>query len=137
VECGNHYARALASWSLLLALSGFRYSAPERTMGFDPRIDGGKFVSFWSVGEPGFGLYEQERNGSSLSATVKLLHGSGIEIARLSLPSISATAGVDVHIGGRPIPATLESAEGKSLVVLAEPVRLGAGSEIRISILKI
>lgn len=28
-ECGHHYARALSSWSLLLALSGFRYSAPD------------------------------------------------------------------------------------------------------------
>jgi hypothetical protein len=28
VECGSHYARALASWSLLLGLSGYEYSAP-------------------------------------------------------------------------------------------------------------
>src|SRR5262249_39997847 len=28
VECGHHYARAMASWSLLLALSGFEYDAP-------------------------------------------------------------------------------------------------------------
>jgi uncharacterized protein (DUF608 family) len=134
VECGNHYARALASWSLLLALSGFRYSAPERTMGFAPRIEGEKFVSFWSVGESGFGLYEQERNGSSFSASVKVLRGSGVEIARLSLPPSSAQSGVEVRVGGRPISASLEAAEGKSLVVLGEPERLGAGSEIRVSI---
>lgn len=134
VECGNHYARALASWSLVLALSGFHYSAPERTMGFGPRSDGGKFVSFWSVGEPGFGLYEQERNGSSFSASLKVVHGSGIEIARLSLPSSSARSGVDVRVGGRRIPASLEAAGGKSLVVLGEPEKLGAGSEIRVSI---
>jgi uncharacterized protein (DUF608 family) len=134
VECGNHYARALASWSLLLALSGFRYSAPERTMGFDPRIGGEKFVSFWSVGERGFGLYEQERNGSSLSASVKLLRGSGVEIARLSLPSSPARSRVEVEVGGRPISASLEASDGKSLVVLGEPEKLGAGSEIRVSI---
>ncbi|HLE70729.1 MAG TPA: GH116 family glycosyl-hydrolase, partial [Vicinamibacteria bacterium] len=93
VECGNHYARALASWSLLLALSGFRYSAPERTMGFAPRIEGEKFVSFWSVGEAGYGLYEQERRGPSFSASVKVLRGSGVEIARLSLPPSSARSG--------------------------------------------
>jgi uncharacterized protein (DUF608 family) len=134
VECGNHYARALASWSLLLALSGFRYSAPERTMGFDPRIEGEKFVSFWSVGEAGYGLYEQERNGSSLSASVKLLRGSGVEIARLSLPSSPARSRVEVEVGGRPISASLEASDGKSLVVLGEPEKLGAGSEIRVSI---
>ena len=134
VECGNHYARALASWSLLLALSGFRYSGPERAMGFDPRIEGEKFVSFWSVGESGYGLYEQERSGSSFSASVKVLRGSGVEIARLSLPPSSARSGVEVRVGGRPISASLEAAEGKSLVVLGEPERLEAGSEIRVSI---
>jgi hypothetical protein len=136
VECGNHYARALASWSLLLALSGFHYSGPERTMGFDPRSEGEKFVSFWSVGGPGFGLYEQERNGSSFSASVNLLHGSGIEIERLWLPSSSARSGVEVRVGGLPISASRETAGGKSLVVLGAPVKLEAGSEIRVSIRK-
>lgn len=35
-ECGNHYARGLSSWSLLLALTGFRWSAPEATLRFVP-----------------------------------------------------------------------------------------------------
>ena len=134
VECGNHYARALASWSLLLALSGFRYSAPEKTMGFDPRMPGEKVVSFWSVGEPGYGLYEQERRGLSFTANVTLLQGKGIELARLSLPWTPAPAELDVRANGRALPATLETAERKSLVVLGEPITLGAGSEIRVAI---
>jgi hypothetical protein len=28
-ECGHHYARAMASWAAILALSGFEYSAVE------------------------------------------------------------------------------------------------------------
>ena len=133
VECGNHYARALASWSLLLALSGFRYSAPERTLGFDPRIEGEKFVSFWSVGDTGWGLYEQERSDTSLTASVKVLRGTGIEIARISLPAVSAGPGVEVRVGGGRVAASIETADEKSLVVLEEPVKLGAGSEIRVS----
>jgi uncharacterized protein (DUF608 family) len=30
-ECGNHYARAMASWSAIVALSGFNYSAVSKT----------------------------------------------------------------------------------------------------------
>ena len=30
VECGHHYARSMASWALLLALSGFHYDAADR-----------------------------------------------------------------------------------------------------------
>ncbi len=33
-ECGNHYARAMASWGAVLALTGFRYSAVTQTLTF-------------------------------------------------------------------------------------------------------
>jgi hypothetical protein len=45
-ECGHHYARAMASWAAPLALTGFRYSAVDRSMAFLPRT--GCF--FWSSG---------------------------------------------------------------------------------------
>jgi hypothetical protein len=40
IECGNHYARSLASWGLLLAVSGAQWDAPTRTLSFDPVADG-------------------------------------------------------------------------------------------------
>jgi len=43
IECGNHYARSLASWGLLLAASGAQWDAPARTLSFDP-IDDGAFL---------------------------------------------------------------------------------------------
>ncbi len=36
-ECGHWYARALASWALLPALTGVRYSAVERTLWIAPK----------------------------------------------------------------------------------------------------
>lgn len=40
IECGNHYARSLASWGLLLATSGAQWDAPARTLSFAPASDG-------------------------------------------------------------------------------------------------
>ena len=48
-ECGHHYARALACWSLLLALCGFDYDAAQKRIAFHPRIQG-DFRCFWSTG---------------------------------------------------------------------------------------
>jgi hypothetical protein len=45
-ECGHHYARAMASWAAVLALTGFHYSAVTREMTFGP-IAG---RHFWSNG---------------------------------------------------------------------------------------
>jgi len=48
-ECGSYYARAMASFALLLALSGFRYSAPEQTLYLHPRINEHHFKTFFST----------------------------------------------------------------------------------------
>jgi hypothetical protein len=45
-ECGHHYARAMASWAAVLALTGFHYSAVTQTMTFDA-VEG---THFWSTG---------------------------------------------------------------------------------------
>lgn len=45
-ECGHHYARAMASWAAVPALTGFHYSAIEKNMTMDARQ--GNW--FWSNG---------------------------------------------------------------------------------------
>jgi uncharacterized protein (DUF608 family) len=45
-ECGHHYARAMASWSSVLALSGFHYSGIDKSIKFT----GSPGHYFWSNG---------------------------------------------------------------------------------------
>jgi uncharacterized protein (DUF608 family) len=45
-ECGHHYARAMAAWAAINALTGFQYSAVDGTMEFSAS-DG---TYFWSTG---------------------------------------------------------------------------------------
>jgi uncharacterized protein (DUF608 family) len=48
-ECGNWYARAMSSYALLPALSGFRYSAVDRTLHFGPKLNARPFTAFFST----------------------------------------------------------------------------------------
>lgn len=48
-ESGVHYARALASWSLLLALSGIEFNGVTRELTFSPKINSSGYRSFWST----------------------------------------------------------------------------------------
>jgi len=50
IEWGHHYSRAMASYSLLLALSGFRYSAVEGKIAFQPAVHREDFRSFFAAG---------------------------------------------------------------------------------------
>lgn len=54
-ECGNYYARAMASFALLGALSGFRYSAVDKTLWFGPKLSHRPFKIFFSTAS-GFGV---------------------------------------------------------------------------------
>jgi uncharacterized protein (DUF608 family) len=53
-ECGNYYARAMASYALLGALAGFRYSAAQRTLWFAPQLNIRPFKTFFCTAS-GFG----------------------------------------------------------------------------------
>ncbi|AIE83749.1 GH116 family glycosyl-hydrolase [Fimbriimonas ginsengisoli] len=57
-ECGSHYARALASYGMILALTGMRYDAVDGVLAFRQE----PFRSFWSV--PGaWGVAERHPDG--------------------------------------------------------------------------
>ncbi|MGE5529151.1 MAG: hypothetical protein ACM3X6_08415, partial [Patescibacteria group bacterium] len=50
VECGHHYARSMASWALLTALSGFRYDMTAGEVSFAPAVNADDFACLWSTG---------------------------------------------------------------------------------------
>ena len=66
-ECGKHYARSMASWSAILALSDFHYSGVSRTMSFTSSPG----VYFWSNGYS-YGTCEV----SDSSVKLKVIKGS-------------------------------------------------------------
>ena len=69
-ECGHHYARAMASWASVLALTGFQYSAVEKSMNFDA-IDG---TYFWATGHA-YGQLIQKESGNEREVSIIVLNG--------------------------------------------------------------
>lgn len=69
VECGNHYARAMASYGVFLAVCGFEYDGPAGHIGFAPRVSPERFKAAFTTAD-GWGVYEQTRSASSLVATI-------------------------------------------------------------------
>ena len=71
-ECGHHYARAMASWAAVLALTGFQYSAVTGVMVF---ACAAKPVTwFWSTGYA-WGTLRQKKTRKGLTVELKVLHG--------------------------------------------------------------
>jgi hypothetical protein len=102
-ECGNWYARAMSSYSLLGALSGFRYSAVERTLWFGPRLNIRPFKSFFSAAS-GFGVIALD--GKSVS--VQMIEGE-LSIEKLALTLGGETRMLDWKVTARPSAAAIKS----------------------------
>jgi len=68
VECGNHYARSMASWALLLALSGMQINSENGAAAFSPLAEllteKAPFMVFWSDGRK-WGRYSQTWDAES------------------------------------------------------------------------
>jgi uncharacterized protein (DUF608 family) len=81
-ECGHHYARAMASWAAVLALTGFRYSAVTKNLTF-AAWDG---MHFWSNGYA-WGTCEQTSVKEGVNVELDVLHGS-LTLAQLELTGV-------------------------------------------------
>ena len=96
-ECGHHYARAMTSWASLLAISGFHYSAVEKSMTFTNTPG----TYFWSNG-----LAWGTCKVDGKNAELKVLHGE-ITLDQFTLQgtgtkklkNVSASEGQSINIG--------------------------------------
>ncbi len=78
-ECGHHYGRAMASWSAVLALSGFNYSGVTKELRFANRE--GKF--FWSNGFS-YGTAGISKGQKGMTVVLNVLNGS-IELNKVTI----------------------------------------------------
>jgi non-lysosomal glucosylceramidase len=76
-ECGHHYARAMASWSAVLALTGFQYSGIEQT--FQVKDQVGQY--FWSTGYS-WGTYQVQKQNNKTLLKIEVEQGK-LELKRL------------------------------------------------------
>ncbi len=79
LESGSNYARSMASYSLLLSYSGFRFEMSKGMIGFEPLGNCDDFRSFWSV-DRAWGVVRFEKNSTSIE-----IKSGEIDIQRLLL----------------------------------------------------
>jgi uncharacterized protein (DUF608 family) len=129
-ECGHHYARAMAAWSGLLALSGFQYDAPSASVVAVPRSADPKFRCFWSTAT-GWGTFSVSRleKGSRLALRV--------DKGALACRSCTLRAGegkTTAALNGRPVAHRVKRDGGRAVFELGEEVRLKAGDRLELEV---
>jgi hypothetical protein len=123
-ECGHHYARAMASWTGVLALSGFRYHGPEKKVTLTPRINAAKFRCFWSAAA-GWGTFTHSTDGDTCHATLSVDEGS-LPVRSVNLTR-RATATSSAMLGGRALAHKVTHTGSTTSLLFAEEVSLRPG----------
>jgi len=78
-ECGHHYARAMSSWSTVVAITGFQYHGQNQAITLmpkvaPPKVAPGKFNSFWSTGT-GWGSFSITRENGRSRTEIRVTEG--------------------------------------------------------------
>lgn len=113
-ECGHHYARAMAAWSAILALSGFQYHAAAATLDIRPAAAQRPLRCIWSTAA-GWGVFRQEDRRLELE----------VRSGRLPVRSLTAAfAGGNPRLllGGKPVEAHVAASTGGVLTLLCDVV---------------
>ena len=126
-ECGHHYARAMAAWSGIVMLSGFRYDGPARRVSVMPRYRLNRLVSFFSTaGAWGEFTY----TGAKLTLAPRF---GKLPVASVELPAAAGT-NPSVTLHGAKVGHILERNGEFMRVVLAQPVELTELDELTVTV---
>jgi len=125
VECGDHYYRAMASWWLLLAATGFKLDQPNQQVVFNPTSPDQESRAPWFC-PTGWGVFRQTPE------VFELLCRSGfLSFAKLSIPSPPTPRSVKVD--GRELMHKARRGASLSEVDLDQTLTLEKGAVLEVS----
>jgi hypothetical protein len=132
IECGDHYVRAMSSWSLLEAASGYRYDAAANALTFSPVISPEEFRAPF-ITRDGWGTYSQQLGADGARYAIEVVHGE-VEVAELRVSIDRAIQDPEVTVGGTSIPCSVDGAgggarSGSEMIVTPDHRRVLAAGE--------
>ena len=121
-EWGRHYARTMANYSSLLALSGWRYCGSEKTMQLDPQVNRDDFIVFFSV-DDGWGTILQKKTGDQFTVSVEVAKGKVAldELVLCPRAKVKNAAGI---FGTKSVNTSVETIEHTVAIKLDETVEV-------------
>ena len=132
VECGDHYARSMASYGVFLAACGFEYHGPRGRLGFAPRLGPDDFRAAFTAAE-GWGTIAQRRSGATQRQSIVVRWGK-LKLRSLIFAVAAKPTQVTVTAGARPLPASFTFRDGRVEITLAAEIVLDAGQELDVTL---
>lgn len=134
VECGDHYARAMSSFSVLLAAEGYYYDGPAGFLKFAPTLQPDNIRAFFPAAE-GWGTFSQTRRGRTQTDSLRLAYGIlRLTQLELALPAGAQNTKVTCRLAGAPVQVTSALAGNTLQIRLPAETLLTAGQELTVAV---
>jgi len=134
VECGDHYARSMAGYGALIAITGFTCNGPQKQIGFAPKLNPENFKTPFVAAE-GWGSYGQTIAEGKMHAELAVKYGK-VPLRTMSLaPSAGKTPlQVSATLDGKTLAASLVQKDGSAEVVFQSGITVGAGQKLEVTL---
>lgn len=139
VECGDHYARSMASYGVFLAACGYEHHGPKGHLGFAPRVTSGPgaeaaFKCPFTSAE-GWGTYQQKAVGDTFQCEVSVKYGRlRLRTLALAAPGNVRAGAVHVLVNGRGVTARHTRTGARVVLTLEQETVLAAGQKIEVGV---
>jgi hypothetical protein len=134
LECGKFYARAMSSWSLLIASQGQVLEGPRQLLGFKPNWQPEDHRSFFTAPE-GWGLFVQQRQPQQQTERIEVRHGR-LHVKELvfAVPEHATAASATVSAAGEPVQATIVQNGGEVRLLLERAAVIAEGAALEVAL---
>ena len=113
VECGDHYARAFASWGVYTSLAGYEYHGPKGHIGFAPRITPENFSAAFTAAE-GWGTFAQQRQAGKQREQISVHWGKlNVKTLAFAVPEQFRSVKAAVTLDGGIVPSDHSMKDGR------------------------
>ncbi len=134
VECGDHYARALASWGVYIALCGYAHHGPKGYLAFAPRLGPEAFRAAFTAAE-GWGSFSQKRQDDAQHERINVAWGKlRLKTLAFAVSEDNAAKTVTVRAGDEDIAARHTLEDGWVTIALADELLLDEGESLEVVI---
>jgi len=134
VECGDHYARAMASWGVYTALAGYEYHGPKGHIGFAPRITPEKFSTAFTAAE-GWGTFAQIRDSKSQREQITVRWGKlNVRTLAFAVPYEFRSVKAAVTLNNKAIASDCTFRNGRVEITLNERQLVSEGQTLSVTI---
>ncbi|MCH8119261.1 MAG: hypothetical protein IIC00_05990 [Planctomycetes bacterium] len=134
VECGDHYARAFASWGVYTALAGYEYHGPKGHLGFAPRITPESFRTAFTAAE-GWGLFAQKRDSRTQREQIELRWGRlSLKSLTFAVPDNFRSVKVTITAVGKPVKNDYTLKDGRIEITLKKKLVLSENQKLDVTI---